>query len=369
MHTNKYISYNYLIFNVYLILFQIRPLSARYSRIKEHSMSISNILKNIKIRSRIQVIVAIPLMVAAVLAGQALMEKYEVLNESTRLQSLVRLAETSSLLVHELQKERGMSAGFIGSKGKNFAAELPEQTKNTDKRHQALTAGLSDFDAKSFGDEMVSRISNANTALSELAKSRDGVAGLSLSIPQMAGYYTGTIGKLLAIAEEMHELTANVETLSRIAAYTAFLQGKERAGIERAMGAGGFGAGKFAPPVYQKFLQMIAMGDTYFSRFVLNTGAVERAAFADALATPEFRAVGELRKIAIDSPANGTADVTAGQWFKTITLKIDVLKTVEDKIVATLTAQTKEMHTEAKNDLILLGGIIGAIFIGTMLAA
>nr|MBP8276837.1 nitrate- and nitrite sensing domain-containing protein [Propionivibrio sp.] len=32
-------------------------------------------------------------------------------------------------LIHELQKERGMSAGFIGSRGSKFGPELAEQRK------------------------------------------------------------------------------------------------------------------------------------------------------------------------------------------------------------------------------------------------
>jgi methyl-accepting chemotaxis protein len=36
------------------------------------------------------------------------------------LLSLVDLSKSLSLLIHETQKERGASAGFIGSKGKNL---------------------------------------------------------------------------------------------------------------------------------------------------------------------------------------------------------------------------------------------------------
>lgn len=135
------------------------------------------------------------------------------------------------------------------------------------------------------------------------------------------------------------------------------------------MGAGGFGAGKFAPAVYQKFLKMIAMQETYFSRFALNTGATEREAFTAALASPEFAKVEKLRRVAIDSPATGTAGVTAAQWFATITAKIDILKAVEDKISSSLVALTVQMHADAKNALIQLAGIMAAIFLATLVAA
>ncbi len=44
------------------------------------------------------------------------------------------LSQKLSLMVHETQKERGASAGFIGSKGEKFIQELPKQRLLTDKR-------------------------------------------------------------------------------------------------------------------------------------------------------------------------------------------------------------------------------------------
>lgn len=329
----------------------------------------TNILKNIKIRTRIQIIVAIPLLVAAVLASQALLEKKAVFDRSGQLESLVMLAETSSALVHELQKERGMSAAFISSKGKNFTTELPSQRTDTDKRARNLNDMIAEFSPDTLGEALQAQVSAAQTGLEQLATARKGVTALTATVPDMAKYYTTSIAKLLSIAEEMQALSKDPVILSRMIAYTAFLQGKERAGIERAMGAGGFGARKFAPVTYQKFIKMIGMQETYFSRFVLNTGTAERTAFKAALAAPEFAGVESLRKIAIDSPANGTAGVTAAQWFGTITKKIDVLKNVEDTVASALTALTARIHTDAKNALILLAAITTAIFVATILAA
>lgn len=329
----------------------------------------TSFLGNIKVRTRIQAIVAIPLIVAAVLAGQALLEKKAVLDRSTKLENLVRLAETSSLLVHELQKERGLSAGFISSQGKTFNTELPAQRAATDKRAGILSTVFAEFTPESLGEGLQREVTGAQKAIEQLSANRETVTALTTTVPGMAKYYTTTIARLLAIAEEMQALSKDPEVLSRIVAYTAFLQGKERAGIERAMGAGGFGAGKFTPAVYQKFVKMIAMQETYLSRFRLNTGVAERGALKAALASPEFANVEKLRKIALDSPANGTAGVTAAQWFETITLKIDVLKKVEDATAASLTALTKRIHVDARNALVLLAGLVAAIFVATLIAA
>lgn len=184
-------------------------------------VSTINLLKNFKVRTRIQVIVAIPLLVAVVLAGQALLEKNAVLDRSTKLEHLVELAEASSAVVHEMQKERGLSAGFIGSRGKTFSAELPLQRADTDKKATKLAEMLATFTLESFGEGLQAKVTDAREALKALAATREGVSAFKLSVPQMAKYYTTSIARLLSIAEEMQAMSKDAVVLSRISAYTA----------------------------------------------------------------------------------------------------------------------------------------------------
>ena len=58
----------------------------------------------------------------------------------------------ASNLVHELQKERGASAGFTNSKGKKFSEVLTKQRKDTNVKREALKAMLSRVDTQQFGE-------------------------------------------------------------------------------------------------------------------------------------------------------------------------------------------------------------------------
>ncbi len=55
-----------------------------------------------------------------------ILEKREIVNQMNLLQELSEIAIKSSSLIHELQKERGLSAGFIGGAGGKFLTELPK---------------------------------------------------------------------------------------------------------------------------------------------------------------------------------------------------------------------------------------------------
>ncbi|MFT5489016.1 MAG: methyl-accepting chemotaxis protein [Paracoccaceae bacterium] len=314
---------------------------------------------------RIRLVIAIPLFAVLFFAAQGLLTKQALVHSSGKIVELIDVGETASALVHEMQKERGMSAGFIGSKGKNFADKLPGQRKATDEKLTALIATLDAFDATSFGTSIAARVEKSRAALKNLSMMRGSVDGILATIPQMAKYYTSTIGGLLSITEEMYSLTDNARILASIYSYTAFLQGKERAGIERAMGAGGFGAGKFAPGIYQRFVGLIAMQNTYFHQFELSAGPEATKAYHTVIASPESTAVGQLRKIALASPVAGTLGVQAGKWFATITAKIDLMKRVEDTAANELLAGAVKVHNDAWQALYIYAASLAAILLLT----
>jgi methyl-accepting chemotaxis protein len=311
------------------------------------------------ITTRIFSLVALALAGILAISVFLIAERRSAANEMEVLNELGQFAPVVSAVVHELQKERGMSAGYIGSKGVNFKDTLPGQKADSDKRRTALLAAMDVFPVEHYEDDIRINLENAKKALAKLDETRAAVNALKLSVPQMAGYYTGTIAKLLTIVEGMTHYSTNGEVSQAIAAYTAYLQGKERAGIERAMGAGGFGAEKFSPAIYRKFLQLIAMQNTYLSRFYLLAAPEIAALHKKTVVGPAVEEVERLRKIAIESPlAGNTGDVNATYWFQTITKKINLLKTVEDGVAGYLSSLTASIRDAAVQEYyLMLGGV------------
>ena len=99
------------------------------------------------LRARLLVMVAVPLLGMIWVSGWNTVDKVLLSREMGRLQGLVAVATRVGALAHELQKERGMSAGFIGSKGVNFATELPAKRETTEKARRDLASVLTGFDA------------------------------------------------------------------------------------------------------------------------------------------------------------------------------------------------------------------------------
>ena len=312
-------------------------------------------MKNAKIGVRIVVGLAMPIIGLLIFAGMMILDTNTRKTEMARVEGLAQLAPTISALVHELQKERGTSAVFISSKGKKFAQELPAQRNDTDKKRTALMKAFKAFDISAYSSTLAGKMTTARAAVAQLNAMRRRVSGLSASVPQMAGYYTPTIAKLLSIVEEMALVSTDAQVSNAITAYTAFLQGKERAGIERAMGGAGFGAGKFPPALHRKFVSLIAMQNILFARFNLYATAGQRSFMSNTVRGKAVDEVKRMRKIAIDSPKTGSVGgVTGPYWFGTITQKIDLFKKVEDRIAGDLNALAGGIRETAASAFLVL---------------
>ena len=288
---------------------------------------------DMKVGVRVLMGMLVPVIGLVVYAGVSMVEKYGTSQELERVSALAKLAPTVSALAHELQKERGQSAGFIASKGSSFAGTLPGQRKETNARREDLAKAIRAFNFAAYAPSLANAADTAVANVAKLDQVRGQVSNLKINVPGMAKYYTGAITSLLGIVSEMLIASTDDGVSKEIGAYVAFLQGKERAGRERAMGAGGFGSGKFQPAIYNKFVELIGAQDLLFRSFRLFGTDEEWTYYQKTMTGKAVDEVARMRKIALASPQTGDmGGITGSYWFAQITDKINLMKQVEDHI-------------------------------------
>jgi len=305
-------------------------------------------LRNVPIGIRIAAAVLLPLLVVLGLAGWQVLDKLQQVERMEEVGALVDLAPEISGLVHEMQKERGMSSGFVASKGVKFADTLSPQRQRTDAALQTLTASLQG-DAVESSAGLPPLITDAQASLQRLAATREKVSALQLAVTETTAYYTETIAALLRIVEHLGVVSTDVRAASAIAAYTTLLKAKERTGLQRALGSAGFAAGTFSPDLYVRFVQLIARQETFIEVYRAFATEEHRRLYADTIKGPAVDEVERLQKIAIDSVRTGSTDgVQADDWFRAITGKIDLLKQVEDRLAEDLRSMATSLRDEAE---------------------
>jgi len=279
----------------------------------------------------------------------------------------IELTNRASAVAHELQKERGLSVGFVGSRGQVFGSILKEQRILTD---QAISAHISDIideeyqglsgEAFQVHDKRHSELLEALVALSRV---RSDVDNLTIAVPKVAGFYTPMVRNLLSFADD----TLIDEQADKLAhwnvVYQSILMAKEFAGVERAAGSVGFGTGEFSIETFSWFVGLQSRQSYLFDRVEALSDEETRKMWNDLISGVEVKRIQELRQIAASSFSTGDLQGVKGPvWFKASTEYLGVLREFELYIADHIATIADERHYYLRNVLIATTVTLGLCF-------
>ncbi len=301
-------------------------------------------LKKLSIKQKLVLIMMIPLTVVIFLSAKLAYDSYIKNINLDRIQKIVILSTKISALVHETQKERGMTAGFLGSKGVKFSDALPKQRENTNQKKEALLSFLESFNIKDYDEEFQLVINNALEQLKEINSIRDKVSSQNIVTSDAIAYYTKMNGLFInAIGASIH-LSQSASLSQKLTAYTNFLLSKERAGIERAVGSNTFARDNFAEGMKLKFIDLVSKQDGYIDSFMKVATHEAKVFFKDTLKGEGVDEVNRMRKLLFTKDSDFGID--SKYWFDTITKKINLLKKVEDYLADEILKSANEEQSK-----------------------
>jgi methyl-accepting chemotaxis protein len=287
-------------------------------------------LKSIRVRLLI-LFILLAIGLAWHLVGNVI-DQVQALREGERVSAAGDVAVAASALVHELQKERGLSAGFIGSKGEKFRDALEKQRKDSDQRYRSFSESL-DRQSANLAPRVAESMRKAGNAITALGAKRAEISALKLAGPDSFAFYTSTIDNFIAAVADVAPGVTDAETLRRFLAYTMFLSAKEQAGRERATVNGIFAANEpVKVPVFKRLQGLVTAQDLYLGQFRKYGDGASLQSLDALLASGPAKETLRMRNIAIEQAFLGNFEVDPPTWFSTITAKIDAMKALEDQL-------------------------------------
>ncbi len=326
-----------------------------------------NLIKNMPFRKKLVLLVLPALLGLLYFAGIRMIQLIEVRNSAANIEQLVTVASFNSSLVHELQKERGATAGFIGSAGTEFGEVLNRQRGNTEKAVQQRREFLNRIRDQITQPQVRNQLTAISSQLKKLPAIRDGVSRQQIALPDAIGYYSSLNGKLLSVTADIARLAADGHTANQLQAYYNFLQGKERAGIERAVLSNAFVQNRFSPGSFRRFVELVTEQNAYLDNFAKAAIPEHRQFYNRSMADGSVQAVVNMRRSAFDKAATGGFAIEASEWFKQATGRINQLKKVEDQLAGDLVAHTASQSSMA-NTMVLVTGTVVLLLIAAALA-
>jgi methyl-accepting chemotaxis protein len=310
-----------------------------------HPASAWRRLGRLGIRSKLLLLFVLPLLCFGAVAGQVALEHRRTAAETRALKTLIDLGVTTGRLLHETQRERGMTAVFVASGGDSFKAELVAQRADTDLRVEELRAAVaherSTLDASTIED-----LERVEAALAKLPGIRASASNLSGDAASFIAYYTALNAGLLTAVADVGQRSGDGDLARLSSAYLLALEAKEKAGIERAEVSSVLARRAFLPGQAATIASLIGAQQTLIEHAVdLAPGELAQALRAETSGAA-FQRVAELERGVLEARTAADFPVEAKVWFEAATARIAALKGVEDALSGQLHA-TADAHLAA----------------------
>ena len=316
--------------------------------------------QNISFKKKIFILLTIPLLGFLFSSVSSILQSISATQEMNRLAHLTKLSIVYSDLVHELQKERGITAGFLSSKGTKFTNKLSGQRQAVEKQNNIR---IDYWRINQFEETTITALnSKINQQLSQLQNIRSQVDEQSISAGKAISYYTETNKLLLSISTLLSEISTDAAVSKQIIAYYNFIQGKERAGIERAVLSNTFIEDKFPEGMLVKFIKLVSEQNTYMSNFNAFANGDNKNFYHQQLTNPAVTEVLRLRKVALEKSIDGNFGIEAIHWFEQSTKRIGLLKKIEQRISNSLLSLVEHKNDSSFASM-LLNSVVTSVLI------
>lgn len=273
-----------------------------------------------------------------------------------QLSSNCRIVIAVCDLVHALQKERGASNIFLGSKGARYSSARLQYISHSESAESLLKSHLKSLyltNAVSSGNpRLLSSITLAMQATDYLPHLREQISKQGFSALESTRAYSRLIASLLTVIFEAADIASDPDITRLLVSLFNFMQAKEYAGQERAWGAIGFAETHFESHLCEKLHTLQHAQDHHFTIFSEFSPPASMQSFCELNESEATFDVLRLRKmIAQLSDGSPISEAISEVWFDVATRRIDALQTIEVQLTQSLLAQANQKVIDAKNEM------------------
>ncbi|ORJ48463.1 chemotaxis protein [Kluyvera intermedia] len=305
-----------------------------------------------RIPMRMKLFIALfPLLLAVIwFAGSGMLSRIGTERQMETIGQLTTLARSAGDVVHQLQRERGMSAGFIGARGQQFRDEIIVQRKLTDDALVKLNQALASADTNVTQGNVAATLSMFKDNIQSLDATRNAISALNIDAITSTQFYTQTISGLLSFVGGIGQLSASGPMVNELAAFYSLLNLKEQAGIERALLTNVFSVDRFSNGQFRMLSDVVGKQEAWLTATRRFSSVSQAAELDKALQSSEAAHALELRTIALNKAQDGGFGVKPTDWFTAQTRRIEILRQVETQAADALLAHSAALAHNARID-------------------
>ena len=292
-------------------------------------------LRKVQVRSKLRVILAVPLLALVALATVQAVSSVGNRLEAERLNRAIRFASGTTALVDWLQRERASSSGYVASgrsadKTPMVAARvLVDSALHSFQRERKLLAG-GGISARLRGDAGA-----AATGLDGLADFRSKLETQPLTAGQVASWYGERIDSLLMVMGDLGAQRGSGLLAGDVEALLAAAHAKEDASQAQALLFSALTAGNFGADEYQRFASLAGEERADLGQFRQAATPAQRDFLDQTVKGPDVQRTDAVQQGALTARSLPEG-IAAEEWFSASSVKLGLLHQVELRVAGDL---------------------------------
>jgi HAMP domain-containing protein len=309
-------------------------------------------IRNMQIRSKLIAILLTPLVALTVLAFLGIGSAIGRGVQADRVDQETAFAVNLSQLVHQLQQERDLSAGWVASDrgyGGVVAQRVAVNQALVDFRADA--AALVDFERSD--SPFLEHTQLALGALDGLNDERLRIENGELSVARTIEFYSEVIDHLIRVDGEIASATDDRTLVRNVSTFVALARLKEAASVERGFVFAVTSAGVFRAGEFRTFAALRGAQDTWRAQFEATATATQADTLDQALKAGDAQRVDDLREQLLDASPVGQVGLDPRGWYRYATARIDLLRGVERQLATDVSAASSTAQASANRQALL----------------
>lgn len=324
-------------------------------------------MKNITISRRIGLCVAVPLFGLAIVSANHIAESYNEYKRYVFMHEISGTVNELTALTHNMQVERGLSAGFAGS----GTSSVPENVQNARAATDAEIAKLkNDLNGLEIQKHPILEqyISNLLVQLDDIKNFRQKVNNQSTTVGSVLGYYSDIIDSMFDVSYKASKLAVDSNIALEIASMLSLSTTKELAGKERGLVNGLLGLGSINDDQMTRLQALIAPQKVMSEKFLSQVPYVNKATYENMLAETNLAAVNALRDRIMANPSDlSSTGITQKEWFTTATSRIVKLRELEKFVGENVNRAVEASEARSRNFIIFKSMLSSFIFMTALM--
>lgn len=280
-----------------------------------------------------------------------------------RVEQLAKTGGAATNLIHSLQAERDLTAGYVASDRKQLIYGMRSTYDTTDNTVAAFRKQASQI-TSAYGTATRQRARVALSNLDDLGPLREATSSTEMPALTITDKYTDIITDVLAVDDDIAQFAAEPSLGEKVRTLTALSRAKEYASQERALLYATLTSGVMDPSTLSALRTASSGKASEIAIFQATGGEDVTQEYNDTVTGP---AVNEAATISLQinergQPGRsiGVAGLSRSQaqtWFTDSSAEITQMRQVENAQVNSIVSQATDLGDTARNNAII-GGIV-----------